>query len=147
MESFYIGVTAKPAENVQADVMVNILGNVAENPIDEVFYENRGRSRNIVDENGELVDLSPLERVKLYSASFDWDGKFFHMNTFFRKGHYHWGYEGDFFGLYPEANYGPNMDIYNGAAPFGSEIEGKKFLKGLKVAFGPELWWGPIQPY
>lgn len=142
MESFYIGVTAKPAENVQADVMVNILGNVAENPIDEVFYENRGRSRNIVDENGELVDLSPLERVKLYSASFDWDGKFFHMNTFFRKGHYHWGYEGDFFGLYPEANYGPNMDIYNGAAPFGSEIEGKKFLKGLKVAFGPELWWG-----
>lgn len=142
MESFYIGVTAKPAEHVQADVVVNVLGNVAENPIDEVFYENRGRTRNVIDENGEVVDIAPLERVKLYSVNFQWNGSLFNMNTFYRKGHYHWGYEGDFFGLYPEANYGPNMDIYNGAAPFGSEFEGKKFLKGLKIAFGPELWWG-----
>ena len=50
--------------------------------------------------------------------------------------------EGDFFGLYPEANYGPNIDIYNGNAPFGFEMEGKKSLSGFKVAFGPELWWG-----
>ena len=26
-------------------------------------------------------------------------------------------------------------------APFGVEIDGKKALDGLKVAFGPELWW------
>jgi hypothetical protein len=44
--------------------------------------------------------------------------------------------------LYPEANYGPNIDIYNGEAPFGFEIDGKRSLNGLKVAFGPELWWG-----
>lgn len=142
MESFYVGVTAAPTDNVQAKVTVNILGNVAENPIDEVFYENRGRSRNILDEQGEVVDLAPLERLKLYNATFHWDSKYLNMNVFFREGHYHWGYEGDFFGLYPEANYGPNMDIYNGAAPFGAEFEGKSFLKGLKVAFGPELWWG-----
>ena len=36
------------------------------------------------------------------------------MRGFYRTGHYHWGYEGDLFGLYPEANYGPNLDIYNG---------------------------------
>ncbi|MFN4285634.1 MAG: hypothetical protein ACK4E8_06670 [Lacibacter sp.] len=30
----------------------------------------------------------------------------------------------------------------NGEAPFGFEIAGKKALKGLKLAFGPELWWG-----
>ncbi len=47
-----------------------------------------------------------------------------------------------FFGLYQEANYGPNIDIYNGLAPQGIEIEGKKMLKGLKVAYGRELWWG-----
>lgn len=41
-----------------------------------------------------------------------------------------------------EANYGPNIDIYNGEAPFGFEMEGKKAIKGLKLAFGPELWWG-----
>lgn len=141
-ESFYVGVASKPAENVQAEVTINVLGNVAENPIDEIFYENRGRSKYITDESGEVVDLGPLERLRLYSASFDWDGKLFNLKTFYRKGHYHWGYEGDFFGLYPEASYGDNMDIYGGEAPFGSEIEGKKYFKGLKIAFGPELWWG-----
>lgn len=142
MESFYVGVTSKPAENVEAEVTVNILGNVAENTIDEIFYENHGRSRYILDGNGQYVDLGPLERIKLYSVSFDWDGDLFKMNTFFRKPHYHWGYEGDFFGMYQEASYGENMDIYGGEAPFGAEIEGKRMFKGLKLAFGPELWWG-----
>lgn len=141
-ESFYVGVASQPAENVQAEVTVNILGNVAENPIDEIFYENRGRARYITDGTGEFIDLGSLERVKLYSASFDWDGSLFNLKAFFRKGHYHWGYEGDFFGLYPEASYGNYMDIYGGEAPLGAEIEGKKFFKGLKLAFGPELWWG-----
>lgn len=142
MESFYVGVAVQPASNVRGEVTVNILGNVAENPIDEIFYENRGRARYIADGTGEYVDIGPLERVKVYSASFDWNGKWFDMNMFYRKGHYHWGYEGDFFGFYPEANYGDNMDIYGGEAPFGMEVEGKRALKGLKVAFGPELWWG-----
>lgn len=142
MESYYVGITSNPAENVQADMTVNILGNVAEKPIDEIFYENRGRSRSFTDVNGEQVETNSLDRIRIYKVKFAWDGKLFNMNTFYRSGHYHWGYEGDFFGLYPEANYGPNMDIYNGEAPFGSEIEGKKIFNGLKVAFGPELWWG-----
>ena len=95
-----------------------------------------------MDGKGEFVDLGPLERVKIYSASFDWDGKLFNMKAFFRKGHYHWGYEGDFLDYIPEASYGDYMDIYGGEASVGTEIEGKKFFKGLKVAFGPELWWG-----
>lgn len=142
MESFYVGIASQPAENVQAEVTVNLLGNVAENPIDEIFYENRGRTRYLVDENGQYTDLGPLERIKLYSATFNWDGKLFNLNTFFRKPHYHWGYEGDFFGMYQEASYGDNMDIYGGEAPFGAEIEGKQWFKGLKLALGPELWWG-----
>jgi hypothetical protein len=38
----------------------NVLGNVAENPIDEIFYENRGRSlyRNTDEGNLELTDLN-----------------------------------------------------------------------------------------
>ena len=51
-------------------------------------------------------------------------------------------FEGDFFGLYRDAYYGDNIDIYNGMAPVGAEIAGKKGLAGLKVAFGPQLWWG-----
>lgn len=142
MESFYLGVKAAPASNVSAEVTVNVLGNVAENPIDEIFYENRGRSRYIVDENNEFVNLGSLERIKIYSASANWDAKLFNLNLFYRKPHYHWGYEGDFFGFYPEASYGEYMDIYGGEAPFGAEFEGKKKLQGLKFALGPELWWG-----
>jgi hypothetical protein len=41
MQSFFVGVTANPAPNFSANVQFNVLGNVAENPIDEIFYENR----------------------------------------------------------------------------------------------------------
>lgn len=141
MQSFNVGVTAKPAPNMIANVQFNILGNVADTPIDEVFYENRGRRITVSTPNGP-IQMNSNNRVQLYRASYSWDEKHFKLTGFYRTGHYHWGYEGDFFGLYPEANYGPNIDIYNGEAPFGFEIEGKKIIKGLKVAFGPELWWG-----
>ncbi|MEZ4883536.1 MAG: glycoside hydrolase family 2 TIM barrel-domain containing protein [Chitinophagales bacterium] len=141
MESFYVGVEANPSASVRANVTFNILGNVAENPINEIFYENRGRVREVNTNQGALT-IPSLNRLQLYQADVEWKGKEFDLRGFYRTGHYHWGYEGDFFGLYPEANYGPNIDIYNGEAPFGFEIDGKKGLKGLKVAFGPELWWG-----
>ncbi|MFY0598924.1 MAG: glycosidase [Cyclobacteriaceae bacterium] len=141
MESYFIGVQATPSENIRASATFSILGHVAENPINEIFYENRGRPTTINTPNGNLV-TTDLNRVQIYQAEYGWNHKYFDLEGFYRTGHYHWGYEGDFFGLYPEANYGPNLDIYNGLAPNGMEIEGKKFLKGLKVAYGPELWWG-----
>jgi len=141
MQSYYVDVEAKPSESVWGNVSVNVLGNIAENPIDEIFYENRGRTRTVKTENGDLK-MSDLNRIQVYRADFTWNSKQFDLTSFYRTGHYHWGYEGDFFGLYPEANYGPNIDIYNGEAPFGFEMDGKKSLEGLKVAFGPELWWG-----
>lgn len=141
MQSFYIGVEANPSSNVNANVEINILGNVAQNPIDQIFYENRGRPVELNSKSGS-VKLGSINRVQVYRASYQWNHKWFNLNGFYRTGHYHWGYEGDFFGLYPEANYGPQIDIYNGIAPFGFEMEGKKQLQGLKVAFGPQLWWG-----
>ncbi len=140
MESFFVGFEANPADNVRANVSFNILGSVANNPINEIFYENRGRTSTVITQNG-TQDAS-LNRIQLYQAEYTWDHKLFTMEGFYRTGHYHWGYEGDFFGLYPEANYGPNLDLYNGLAPSGFEVTGKKELKGLKIAFGPELWWG-----
>jgi hypothetical protein len=141
MQSFNVGVTARPTPNMKANVQFNVLGNVATNPIDEVFYENRGRPIIIQTSNGPQ-QISDNNRVQLYRADYSWDAKEFKLTGFYRTGHYHWGYEGDFFGLYREANYGPNIDLYNGNAPFGFELEGKKFMKGFKLAFGPELWWG-----
>ena len=71
-------------------------------------------------------------RVQVYNAEYEWNAKDFDLRGFYRTGHYHWGYEGDFFGLYPEANYGPNLDIYNGEI-LGIEIDGKGSFKGLKL--------------
>ncbi len=141
MQSFFIGFEAHPASNFHAELEFNVLGNVAENPIDEIFYENRGRQVQFNSDAGN-VNVESLNRIQVYRASYKWEHKWFNLDGFYRTGRYHWGYEGDFFGLYPEANYGPNIDIYNGVAPLGFEIEGKKELKDLKLAFGPQLWWG-----
>jgi len=78
----------------------------------------------------------------VYQAEVSWDDKWFQLDGFYRTGHLHWGFEGDFFGLYRNAYYGENIDTYNGMAPVGMEIAGKRQLNGLKVAFGPQLWWG-----
>ena len=142
-ESFYLGVEVKPFAGVRAEVVVNGLGNVALNPINEIFYENRGIPVGIVDESGEVRDLSGFNRFQVYEASFDWDSKYFLLESFFRgEGHYHWGYEGDFFGLYPEVHQQYDIDIYNANAPLGVVFSGKDKVDGLKVAYGPQLWWG-----
>jgi len=141
LESFYAGFTAQPTPAVTGTVDFNVLGNVPVNPIDEIYYENRGRTRTLVSDSGN-VTVPGIERIKVYHATFTWDSRWFSLNGFYRTGHYHWGYEGDFFGLYREANYGPNIDLYNADAPLGFELSGKQALGGLKIAFGPQLWWG-----
>jgi hypothetical protein len=145
MQSYYVGVEGNPASNVRANVNFNVLGNVASNPIDEIFYENRGRNVTVNSETGN-VELTDVNRVQVYNAEFEWVAQDFDVRGFYRTGHYHWGYEGDFFGLYPEANYGPNLDIYNGEI-LGFEIDGKNAFNGLKAAFGPQLWWGANPAY
>jgi hypothetical protein len=140
MQSYYIGVEANPSPNMKANINVNILGHVAENPINEIFYENRGRTQTVNAQTGTL-ELSDVNRVQVYNSSYSWNAKDFELRGFYRTGHYHWGYEGDFFALYPEANYGSNLDLYNGET-LGFEIDGKRSINGLKAAFGPQLWWG-----
>ena len=140
MQSFFVGVEANPAENLRANMVVNFINNVAQNPIDEIFYENRARIVTIETDQGE-VTLQDVNNVNIYQADLEWDAKDFNLKYFYRTGHYHWGYEGDFFGLYPEANYGPNLDIYGGEIN-GAELTGKRALDGFKFAYGPQLWWG-----
>lgn len=125
MQSFYADFQANPVPSVTGRLSLNFRGNVPTNPIDQIFYENR----------------SP-DRVKVYQSGMNWDDRWFTLDAFYRTGHYHWGYEGDFFGLYREANYGTNVDLYDAEAPVGVEVAAKRRLSGLKVAFGPQLWWG-----
>ncbi len=141
MESMFIDFVAQPTASVTGRLSLSVLGNVAENPIDEIFYENRGREWRLDTDDGTFT-YDAADRVKIYQAAVSWDDPWFMLDGFYRTGHLHWGFEGDFFGLYRDAYYGENIDIYNGMAPSGFEITGKKAFTGLKVAFGPELWWG-----
>ncbi len=141
MESFYADFQVQPKENLTATFSVNILGHIAQNPIDEIFYENRGRPRNVLTDD-QPIEMQDIERIKIYQGSANWDDRLFRLDGFYRTGHFHWGYEGDFFGLYRSAYYGSNIDIYNAEAPVGVEVTFKKQLDGLKVCFGPQLWWG-----
>jgi hypothetical protein len=140
MESFYFGVEARPTDAVTGTVNFNVLGNVPTNPIDEIFYENRGRPRTVETDAG-AVAINSLERTKVYSASVNWDDRWFALDGFYRTGHLHWQYQGDFFGLYHDAFYGENLDIYNGEI-IGMELRGKRGLEGATFAYGPQLWWG-----
>ncbi|MFD1062249.1 glycosidase [Winogradskyella litorisediminis] len=141
MQSYFVGIEGNPAANMRANVEFNITGNVALNPIDEIFYENRARPITVQGENGEDVILRDNNRLQVYKAEFEWNTEDFDIRGFYRTGHYHWAYEGDFFNFYPEANYGPNLDIYGGEF-LGVEFDGKKALDGFKAAVGPQLWWG-----
>ncbi|WP_127845940.1 glycosidase [Psychroflexus aestuariivivens] len=140
MQSYFIGVGGKPAPNVRFNADFNIIGEIAENPINEIFYENRARPVTLQTNDGQIIQ-DDINRVALYQAEFEWNNELFDLRGFYRTGHYHWGYEGDIFGLYPEANYGPNLDIYGGVIS-GIEVDAKGELDGLKAAFGPQLWWG-----
>jgi hypothetical protein len=147
MESFYLDSEVAPAPNVVGTLSLNILGHVPINPIDEIFYENRGRTKTVALANGDSTALEGIERVKVFGATVSWDDPRFRLNGFYRTGHLHWGYEGDLFGLYRDAYYGENINVYNAQAPLGVEIEGKRNLEGLKIAFGPELYWGANPSY
>ncbi len=145
MQSYFIGVEGNPSANMKANVNFNVLGRVAENPINEIFYENRGKAQTFSTPDGPIT-VTDFNRVQVYNASYNWNAKDFDLKGFYRTGHYHWGYEGDFFALYSEANYGTNLDLYNGET-LGFEIDGKRSLKGFKAAFGPQLWWGANPAY
>jgi hypothetical protein len=140
MQSYFIGVGGKPAPNVRFNVEFNIVGDVADNPINEIFYENRARPIRVDGPDGEIV-IQDNNNLSVYQADLEWLTEYFDLRAFYRTGHYHWGYEGDIFGLYPEANYGPNLDIYGGIIA-GIEVDAKGDLEGLKAALGPQLWWG-----
>jgi len=142
LESFYGDFEVNPVDGVTGHVELNVLGHVPTNPIDDLFYEARAREIRVLDEEGEPLDLSAAERVKVYKAGFDIDTDHFRLQGFYREGHFHWGYEGDTFGLYPEAYYGPAIDWYNADAPIGVEMSGKQAFEPFKVAFGPQVYWG-----
>jgi hypothetical protein len=130
----------RPAPGVDAHAAVNVLGHVASNYLDDITYETRGRA--LTDAGPDGTDLSALERVRLYQAGLRWDSRYFELHAYHREGHYHWGNAGDVFGFYREAYYGEAVDTYDADVPSGVEVQGKGPVRGLALAFGPQIYWG-----
>lgn len=144
-ETLFVDVSAQPAPGVTAKVTVNVVGRAAQNRLDPLYWENR-TPRPAPPVPGQPVEPPAVDpstdHVSIYGAEAKAELGAVDVEAYYRVGHGHWGYEGDFFGLYREAYYGTAIDTYHATAPLGLTLSGKRGLSDFKVAFGPEIYWG-----
>ncbi|MGI9270544.1 MAG: hypothetical protein ACR2QT_02120 [Woeseiaceae bacterium] len=144
----------QPNDKIDGQMTVNILGNVADKRPLEFTYGDRGLPLSILAEqqtdlpggNSEFVeqqiDFNDRERVELYDFNATYEGENVDVEAFYHTPRFHWGYEGDQFGLIREATDVYGMDIWNAKAPEGVEIRGKNKWQNFTLVFGPEIYWG-----
>ncbi len=140
----------EPMDKLSGQFTINILGSVAEKEPLEIAYGRRGLPVTIVSEVPDIlggttvqeVEFTDRERVEIYDFEANYAGDAFDVNVFYHTPRYHWGYEGDFFGLILENTDLAGMDIWNAKAPEGVEFIGKDKWKGLTILAGPEVYWG-----
>ena len=152
-EMVYLDFEFEPTDKVSGQMSLNILGNVANKQILEFGYGDRGLPFTIqadeLVESGDGFDLVPSfvsfkdrERVEIYDFNARYEGENVDVEAFYHTPRFHWGYEGDQFGLMREATDIWGIDTWNGKAPQGVEIAGKGKYKNWMVVFGPEVYWG-----
>ncbi|MDH5262662.1 MAG: hypothetical protein OEX74_14765, partial [Gammaproteobacteria bacterium] len=139
----------EPTDKIKGQFTINALAGVADTEPLEIRYGRRGLPQTVIavdDSSGELVvvttDVKDRERVEIYDFEASYVGASVDVNAFYHTRRFHWGYEGDFFGLIREATDLEGMDIWNAKAPEGVELIGKDKLDGLKILVGPEVYWG-----
>ncbi|GFO67229.1 hypothetical protein GMLC_08080 [Geomonas limicola] len=115
----------QPSSNLAGNFSVNYLNSVPHRDMEE-FY-GKTRSNNSI----ELYNFNSVLKTPVTDVT-----------AFYHVPRYHWGYEGDFYGLLNETTDIKGIDIWDSKAPFGVEFAGKKELEGLKVLVGPEVYWG-----
>ncbi len=140
----------QPTEYLEGQFSINVLGNVAEKRPLEFSYGDRGLPLTHPDRATGRRRVRGSGRSRWTTAS-GWRsttsaptsrGEHFDAEAFYHTPRYHWGYEGDFFGLVREATDIPGMDVWNSKAPEGIEIRGKGAWDGLTLLGGPEVYWG-----
>jgi hypothetical protein len=124
-EMLFLDFGFRPSGRLTGDFTLNLIADVPDKQLEIVYGHDR-------DENSiEIYDFNAV----LKRDNFD-------VEAFYHVPRYHWGHEGDFYGLLWEATDMEGIDIWGQKAPFGAEIVGKKALDGLKIVFGPEIYWG-----
>lgn len=142
-ETLLMGFRYSPDPSLNAGFVLHGAASVLQNPINEIYYENKGVPREVEASDDLPLTLNDIERFRLYQFDMHFESTVGDFDAYYRKGHYHWAYDdGDLYGFYPEANYQHSVDMYNSNTPFGLEFTGKDALRGLRVAVGPEIFWG-----
>jgi len=138
-----------PNSKLNGQFTLNVLGDVADKRPLEFSYGDRGLEREIfvATEEIEGIQRTPItvddgRRIEIYDFSAEYEGETFDLEAFYHTPRFHWGYEGDFFGLVREATDISGIDIWDANAPSGVEIRGKGSFDGLTLLFGPEVYWG-----
>jgi len=148
-EMIFLDFEFQPFSRLEGNFSLNVLGEVVDKQLEE-YYGKRGESYVTVtselNEDGLEVnttrEVKDYERVEIHNFRAKYSAKEFDFTTFYHVPRFHWGYDGDYYGLMYEATDMAGMDIWNAKAPFGFEFVGKKFMPGLMVVAGPEIYWG-----
>jgi hypothetical protein len=149
-EMIFLDFGFQPTDRIEGQFSLNILGNVADTEPLELQYGRRG---NPIQVRGvELVGgvepveldivLRDRERVEIYDFEASYTGDHVDIEAFYHVPRYHWGYEGDFFGLVRETTDMAGQDIWNAKAPNGVQFDGKGMFEGLTLLAGKEVYWG-----
>ncbi|MGD8236485.1 MAG: glycoside hydrolase family 2 TIM barrel-domain containing protein [Chromatiales bacterium] len=134
-EMVFLDFAFHPVKNFWGDFTINIIANASDSDF-EFKYGDRVNPVGIADET------NTSDHIEIYDFRATYIGEGFDVNAFYHVPRYHWGYEGDFFGLLRETTDMEGQDIWNAKAPYGVEFVGKDRLDGLKVVAGPEIYWG-----
>ena len=152
----FVDFAFQPTSKLKGDFSVNILANVAQSDF-EFMYGDRGDPYTVEvkettqlgpDESGTVAikrsdfEVNDNERIEIYDFQASYEAQDYDLLAFYHTPRYHWGYEGDFFGLLRETTDMAGEDIWNAKAPIGGEFIGKGEMEGLKVVAGPEIYWG-----
>ena len=140
-----------PIPQLKGKFQINILGDVPDKKM-ELFYGQRGETYYALTTsptNGQypltassFKEVSDNQRVDLYMFDATFDLGSVKFTAFHHVPRFHWGYEGDLFGLLREATDIGGFDIYDAKAPSGLEVAfNKGLLQGLKIVAGPEIYW------
>ncbi len=140
----------KPTDRIEGQFTLNVLGNVADLEPLEIAYGRRGLPVTVVgvgtvegvEDVPVIQTVTDRERIEIYDFDATYIGENVDLEVFYHTPRYHWKYEGDFFGLIREATDIEGEDIWNAKAPEGIELAGKGKYEGLRVLFGPEVYWG-----
>ena len=118
-------IAARPFDNFYAAARFKLVGNHFNPYFTDAPNENYGG-----------------KTLQLYWAEAMYDGSYFDINGYYRNGHPDWAAEGDYFFMLPESYDKRGIDIAGSRAPFGVEFVGNRFLDGLKIYGGPEIYRG-----